>query len=88
MENHRRIDQALKQQAVVDGCPLSPAGPKDYKLLPMMLSKYGFPCVFHKLDVVGNGGVSIDQMYKNLAHLAAGGKHWMFDDIFINRPLT
>lgn len=85
--NYKRIDKALKLQEdkcetpMYEGCPLHPAGSNDYLLLPMMLSKWSFPVVL-EMDLVRQGFVSIDSMYKNLAHIVGGRHHWMFEDRF------
>lgn len=85
--NHCRIDHALKLQAeksetpMVDGCALSVAGTKDYMLLPLMLTEKMFPVRFN-IDIVRDGGVSIDHMYKSLGEIVSGCHHWMFEDTF------
>ncbi|CAB9507114.1 expressed unknown protein [Seminavis robusta] len=81
--NLQRVDQAMALQQeecehpLCDGCTLQPAGAKDFSLIPAMLSGQSLP-----VQPDPTGGITIDHMYKSLAHVVSGRSHWMFPNVF------
>lgn len=76
--NYRRIDRAVKEGVVEEGSTLPPSPIMDYQSLRLMdtrtdgLMSFGESFLFPSIDV----------MYKNLAKIVRGERHWVFRDKF------
>lgn len=80
-DNYSCVDAALKRQAILEDCPLPPAGCHDFMIVPFLLHK---ELLFKGEFEISSCRISIETMYKSLSDIVSGKQHWMFrdEDIF------